>query len=244
MRPLRPALLAAAATLALAGTALSGQAASAADLEVIEAPAVDSERFYLTSRAGIADVRDTSFLVGALNIERVKNEYGDLTPFTSVAAGTTLGSFRAELELSNIMQGVDRHIAISPAGIATPFSSGETLGVLAATAVTANLYYEMDMDLFRPFVGAGLGVGRVQAHEYGVTPLRGVLPGGIALDDTAYGVAYQLTAGIAFDVAQNFTVELGYRFQGIHQDLFSVTNAKSHFDIRSHTGFAGVRAYF
>lgn len=69
---------------------------------------------------------------------------------------------------------------------------------MSTTTVLGNLYFDWANDsAFTPYVGAGLGYGRVSDTPTG--------------DHS--GLAYGLTAGVAMGLTDNIALDLGYRFR-------------------------------
>ena len=231
---------------ALAAVLAGVSAVSAADLfaePVAKGHAPSKGGFYAALRGGITAPDDTEFAVGALGIDSVTNHYDDLGGFGTVAAGFGMGGLRLEAELGYFETGIDTHTAVT-GGVGTQFDADASFGDLSVVTVMANAYYDIDLGIFAPFVGAGLGIGFVSADEFGVDALVGAIDDGVALDDDDSGFAYQLTAGLGIAVTEQITAEIGYRYQAVMADLEAVTEAESDFDIESHNGFIGVRFGF
>lgn len=200
--------------------------------------------FYIAGRGGISRLDDTAFNVGGLGIASVSNDY-DTGYLGIFALGYKYGdNFRAELEYSYSNFDIDTHTAFDGAGGVTPFTSGQSFGDATGQTIMVSGYYDFALGRFKPFLGAGIGYGRVEADGYGVTPLVGALPGGVALDDSDSGFAYQATAGLAFEVLDGVTAEVGYRYQSIDARLSSVTGAPRSFDFDTHNAFVGLRVGF
>ncbi len=77
----------------------------------------------------------------------------------------------------------------------------------------ANLWVDLDTGSgFTPYIGGGVGIGYVAAEAEA--------SGGVtALDADGVGLAYQLGAGVKFDVADNIALDLGYRFKGVSAEI-------------------------
>ncbi|MEM1317313.1 MAG: outer membrane beta-barrel protein [Pseudomonadota bacterium] len=218
--------------------------AMAADLDPPIVTTGPAGGLYMAARAGASWAEETDFNVGALGIASVENDYepgflGILAVGYDFANG-----FRGELELSYSKYDIDTHSASLIAGGVTPFPSSQSFGDAESFAVMASAYYDIDLGGIDPFIGGGLGWGRVEADGFGVSPLIGALPGGVALDDSDSGLAYHITAGLSFDITDSLKAEVGYRYQGINADLASVTGASRSFDLTSHNAFVGLRVGF
>lgn len=197
---------------------------------------------YVALRGGITAIQETEFEPASLGVTRVDNEYEDIGGFVSAAAGAAFGATRLEADVTYLRGSIKDHIA-SVAGVSTRFDADESLGDIDVVTVMANVYYDLDLGFLKPFVGGGIGVGFVSANDYGVTPLAASTPGGVLLDDNDMGLAYQLTAGLAFDVGRA-TAEVGYRYLGMEAELETLAGAESDFDVNTHNGFVGVRFDF
>ena len=207
--------------------------------------AATAASYYVASRVSFSAAKKTDFAVGALGIQRVSNDYA--TDFMGVVGiGYAAGNgIRAEIEVSYANYDIGTHSAFDPAGARTNFTPEQSFGEARSLAVMASGYYDFENGTaFTPFVGAGIGYGQVKAEGFGVTPLVGALPGGVALSDSDTGIAYQFTVGAALDFTEKTKLEFGYRYQGIAAELASVTGAADDFDLRSHNLFAGLRFSF
>ena len=230
-------------SVAMTGTAFAADVVLAPEPAPVEIVEPTLGGFYIAGRGAASFADDTEFDVGALGIDSVENDYD--TGFLGVlGAGYAFGALRAEIEVSYATYDIDTHTARLTGGGEAEFTDEQSFGDANALALMASGYYDLQLGPIAPFVGAGIGFGRVEANGFGVTPLEGDLPGGVALDDSDTGIAYHLTAGVGFDVTNAITVEAGYRYQGIDADLASVTEAESDFNLDSHNAFAGLRIGF
>ena len=71
----------------------------------------------------------------------------------------------------------------------------------------ANLWRDMDLGAFKPYAGAGVGVGLMDvAIDYANgKSVKGLDP----------GFAAQVGSGIRFNVSDNMMVDIGYRFRAV-----------------------------
>ena len=70
----------------------------------------------------------------------------------------------------------------------------------------ANVYWDIDTGTaFRPFIGGGLGLSFIYADYTG---------DGYNCSDSTTGFAWNVGAGIAYDINESVTVDLAYRFAG------------------------------
>ena len=111
--------------------------------------------------------------------------------------------------------------------------TNDTLGASLLT-VMANGYYDLNAGSgFKPYVMAGLGIAHINADDdHGISDPW--------LDDTYF--AWQLGAGVGYEVSENITIDVGYRYlkpEGIECpiDLNDVS-------WESHNILAGIRYKF
>jgi opacity protein-like surface antigen len=81
-----------------------------------------------------------------------------------------------------------------------------------ALFVLANLWVDLPIGgMFRPYVGGGVGAGRIDLE------LTGHYNGNTydIIDDSDWGFAFQVGGGVAFDIAPNWAIDIGYRYKAI-----------------------------
>jgi opacity protein-like surface antigen len=193
-------LLSSAAVIMMAG------AAQAADL-IVDVPATEpvavaDTGWYFSVFAGAVwdGVNSTDDINGAGDDLDVDSDMGWLL---GAAVGTHLtDNVRGEVELS----GTSRN--------STSFSVNggpdvDTDGTITTASLMGNVWLDLDTGSgFTPYIGGGLGIGFVSATN-----------DDLGLDVDGVGIAYQVGAGVKFDVADNVALDLGYRFKGINADL-------------------------
>lgn len=222
---MRQALLGAVAATALF---MGSMQASAADIEV--APEPMGLSWYVSVFGGWSMADD-------LEIEYSGYDY-DVELDDGLTAGIAVGAhinewLRGEIEVSGNWHDVD--------GDDTVY--GYTVeGDVDAIFALANLWIDIPVgDVFRPYVGGGIGFGRldVDLDSTGGTSV---------IDDDDWGFAYQLGAGVAFGFSENIAFDIGYRFKGIaNADLeldTAVGGGDAEADYQSHNIIAGVRIGF
>ena len=118
------------------------------------------------------------------------------------AVGIDGGLFRSELELSFRDGDVDS-FQFADGGP----SAGS--GSFDSVALMSNVYLDVPLALtgFRVWAGGGLGVVQFDGNVESVGTLDDA-----DFDDAAYGFAYQLRAGVSYDLTRNLSVNAGYRF--------------------------------
>jgi opacity protein-like surface antigen len=112
-------------------------------------------------------------------------------------------------------------------------------GHVSALAVLLNAYYGVPLKLgFEPYVLAGAGGALTSFRD---AKVRGVK----AVDDDQVQWAYQLGAGLGFDLTPRFTVDLQYRYFATSRDRFEDEAEDGFlFRYRTYTVGAGVRWRF
>jgi opacity protein-like surface antigen len=177
---------------------------------------------YFSVAAGPAWLSDATLTEGGLSIDAsFDTGYG-----ITVAAGHSFDAVRAELELGYRKNGID---SFSGFGVSVPGS-----GDVTSTSVMANLYYDITPKArWSPFLGAGLGLARVEVDNAAVM--------GIVIGDAADTVfAWQLMAGIGCKLTERTTLDLSYRYFATSDPDFSGIEA----EYGSHSVMAGVRVSF
>lgn len=194
-------LLAGASVLAISG------AAQAADLIVdvpVDAPvAVADTGWYL------------SLFGGGVWANHVEADDGSTLDFDSelgwligaAVGGRITDNLRGEIEIST---GSVELTGVTDS-VNGPFDIED--GSASTTYLLGNLWFDIDTGSgFTPYLGGGIGAGHVTAQG---TPFFGGFPAGPAVDVAGWGWAYQLGAGVQFDVADNIGLDLGYRWKSI-----------------------------
>ena len=164
----------------------------------VSAHAQDSEN-YVTFGLGITATDDTSFQVAPGTID---TEFEDDWNY-SVAYGWKREGYRYEAELVLGEDDVSSHTLNGGAPLEGPTGGINMAGLLF------NGYYDFSTaSAFTPYVGAGLGVAMVEAEGFGVAGIPDVL------DDDDTVIAYQLMAGIGYDLSERTNIFAEYRYFG------------------------------
>lgn len=139
------------------------------------------------------------------------------------ALGYQFQDARAELELTynrNQVSGVD----------VQGFSNvADADGRFDIWSLSANGYYDIPTgSAFRPYIGGGVGIARLTADDVdvGIDAL-----GEASLDGSGVSAIFQAKAGLAYDISQNASVFVGYRFQGIPGQNFTVQDIQNAGDV-------------
>ncbi len=147
------------------------------------------------------------------------------------AVGAKFGSLRAEVEAVYRKNDNDK---FNPGG-ASQGADGE----LTTLTIFLNGYYEIDLfGVVTPYAGVGVGYGVVSLDLQR-------LDGTLVVDDNDTVYSYQLMAGAAFNLTENFSLTAEYRYFDTITDaeltreggLGTIENS----DIRSHEVRFGIR---
>jgi Opacity protein and related surface antigens len=82
------------------------------------------------------------------------------------------------------------------------------------TTVFANFYYDIDTGTeFTPYIGAGVGLASIDVKDlYSGTTLAGVNTASGSSNKTATNFAWNVSAGVACALDENWKLDLGYRY--------------------------------
>jgi len=124
------------------------------------------------------------------------------------AVGTKLGSnVRIEGELSYVSHSVNSTFASSGPG-----GTGSATGTTGTVYLLGNVWLDLDTGSgFTPYIGGGLGVAAITPNL--------TLDSAATYNTTAFAPAAQLGVGVKFDIADNMSIDLGYRVK----DVFNAT---------------------
>jgi opacity protein-like surface antigen len=97
-------------------------------------------------------------------------------------------------------------------------------GLISATYLLGNVWLDIPTQTaFTPYIGGGLGVGWATAD----VSYNGNISG-YGSNASGGALAYQVGAGVKYNVSQNIDLDIGYRFKGL---------GKTNFNDRDGTGF-------
>ena len=200
------------ASLAVGVVALPGAAAAA------------EKGLYLEGHAGAAFARDFQLDTTTLH----QDAEHDIGWLGGIGFGYAYGNgVRGEIGLDYRENGVDKVGGVSGSGTSR------------AGSLMLNGYYDFFRDsTIQPYIGAGVGLGYVDAHN--ISPVSGS-----SVNDTDYDFAYQGMAGIAVDVAPRLKITLGYRYFTVPSLNFKTkAGAAIEGDYATHEVMLGVRYSF
>lgn len=125
------------------------------------------------------------------------------------AVGVDWGNqLRTELELSHARWSSDkfhyRNSSIDGASGTINATSD-----MSATYLLGNAWFDLSQgSKLTPYIGGGLGIGWANINAF-------TSPSFIPVHFNASGLAFQVGAGVRFDVSDNVTIDAGYRFKDI-----------------------------
>jgi opacity protein-like surface antigen len=161
----------------------------------------------------------------------------------NAAVGLSLGALRLEGELSYRQSDFDQGTLSSLTAGNTTFSfsgaTGDVGGDVTSLGVMGNMWYDFDMGgKLKPFIGGGIGMAQVEAD---IDSIAGI-PVSLSGDDTVF--AYQVGAGVGYDVSDKVVVTLGYRFFGTADPEFESGSTTVEGEYQSHNIEIGMRFKF
>lgn len=226
--------------------------AHAADLDIIEAPmAGDFSGAYVAARIAGAFSPDTNFNLTVVPTNIV-NDYDRLGFGGALAVGYEFGwgsnvSLRGELEGGLISTEIDSHTLVA---IATTLDGPAAFGTTEIVYGMVNAAVDYDFgNGFKPFVSGGIGLAEVNFKNHGVAlaaPVGPLGPGNVtAMNDRDSGLAWQIGAGIGYEVDEKVTLEAGYRYFQVNDiSLAAVDGTVTNVPIKQHQVMLGVRYGF
>ncbi len=149
------------------------------------------------------------------------------------AGGYRFGNgFRAEGEFGYRRSSTD----------STQVNSGpefNTDGSMSALSFMANGYYDFDVGMkIKPYIGGGIGVARVSANDIRINGTQ-------LVDDSDTVFAYQAIGGLGYDLTQNLTAFVEYRYFATVDPSFKASNGGNYdSQFMSHNALLGVRYHF
>jgi opacity protein-like surface antigen len=168
---------------------------------------------------------------------------------TDADAGFIVGG-AVGMSLSNVVKGLRAEVEVAYRqnqidGLWTS-NTGSPIGVSSGTldidhstfSVLANAWYDFSLGGVTPYVGGGIG--------WADTELDGRYAGGVIgpFDFSDSGFAWQVGAGVNFDVSPNITLGVGYRyFKGPDvrvSSLYAPNSATADFDAGQHAALVSL----
>ncbi len=220
---------------------LASGSAQAADLYTPESVPVAQSGWYFSGFGGANWVDSTDFDITAPVAANVVNSY-DTGFLAGGAIGYDWGSLsgpigmRLEGEFSYRGNDVDSHNV----GGGGANALGAALGETNVIAGMANVLFDLDTGSpFEFYAGGGLGVANVDFDSHGVDVV------GIVMNDDDTVFAWQLIAGVGFEIMPDMMLDVQYRhFRADDVSLTAVSGASSSTDYVSNAVVAGIRWSF
>jgi len=190
-----------------------------------ELSAQQTNGWYVGGGLGLNWLRDADVQGGAVNSKAEFNTGG--AGILSLGYGLGNG-FRLEGELGYRRNSVDKVAGVDGDGNVSQWS------------MMGNALYDFNTGTaFTPYVGAGLGGVRVNVND------ARTFTGGRTIDDSDTVFAYQGIAGIAYSIAPQWKVDLGYRYFASADPSFKTNdNVKVDGENRNHTVLLSLRYEF
>lgn len=190
-------------------------------------PAGASENMYFTARAGVTLPEDSSVNFD----ENLEAEFEYDTGFSLAAAigGQVNRNLRVEPEIS--YQKNDLDSASDSEG------SVSVDGDASLWAFMFNSYYDFTPDAaVTPYIGAGIGFARVEVSDITSPAFSGYYLKG----DKDSVFCYQGSVGLAWEVGNDMTMDLSYRYFATEDPDFAISET----EFASHNFYAGLRVPF
>ena len=163
------------------------------------------------------------------------------------AIGHSWDAFRLEGEVSYRQNDLDTlditNLTLAGIGSFNNLGSLAADGDVSALGFMGNFWFELlKGSPWKPFVGGGLGVAQISINDASATILGVPFP---LADDEDWVFAYQVGAGIGYEVTPTTVVSLGYRFFGTADpDFTDVTGVPFDAEYQSHNIEIGLRFSF
>ncbi len=125
-----------------------------------------------------------------------------------IAAGYKSGRFRVEAEIGRTNNDGDSYTTITPVQVTRPQE-----GRFDVTRYMFNTHLDLADNRWNPYIGAGAGFGDVRLYTFG-TPAGAppTIPPFAMIDDRDTVLAYQLIAGVAYEMRPGLLLTVRYRW--------------------------------
>lgn len=191
--------------------------------------------FYISGNAGIAMPEDSE--VTSTGLPGVTVNYGFNNDLTFAGAlGLVEGAYRSEVEFSYQKNDLD---SLSAFGLTVDPTDAGLSGDVKALSGLVNAYYDFDVSQgIHPYLTAGVGFSKIKA-QFAVEGFDNI---SFEYKDTI--LAYQFGAGVGYDLSENLTLDLRYRFMTGQDPEVRSTSGTDTATFQSHNITAGVRVRF
>ncbi|MFP3983642.1 MAG: outer membrane protein [Desulfurivibrionaceae bacterium] len=178
---------------------------------------------YISAHLGIAapDDAETTFDDG----RQVDFKSDDGTAFTAALGQRFRSDYRFEIEVSRQENDLDQVSAYGTGNV-------DVDGDVESLALLGNFYYDfVNSTPFTPFLSAGIGYAKVKISDIPYLNLR---------SDDDYVLAYQFGGGLGYDITEQVTLDLKYRYFSTSDPEFDIAET----EVVSHNYYAGIRLNF
>jgi opacity protein-like surface antigen len=210
-------------TVAAAGLILGMATANAADIE----PVVEPAGWYVSLFGGVSWLEDvkTSYTFDGFDGTYQADIDTDTGFIVGGAVGTHLTEdFRVELEVAYSENDVDEIAYTDASNDKTSYDGNGKFGILT---FMANVWYDVPLtEELKPYIGGGAGIAIVDGDAgYSDSPNYDPI-----FDNSEVAFAFQVGAGIRWQVWDNVTLDVGYRLRGIDGPTFNAKETDPNFD--------------
>jgi opacity protein-like surface antigen len=217
--------------IAAISTAAFATTASAQDSDV------PTGGVYAVARIGVGVDSDLRFKAADLAPPTTftRNADGKIGWAGEVGAGYKMENIRVEGTIGYASNNLDRKGTQK----ANSFDAG---GRVSKLDVLLSAYYDFSPgSAFTPYIGGGIGAARITSK---LQRTAGLPVGGTRLNDSAWGFAYHATAGVAFNISDTVTADVGVRHERVSRirldGLVGTTNTARKFNTSYNTTVAMV----
>jgi opacity protein-like surface antigen len=198
-------------------------------LVVLMATTARAQGPYVSVQVGSTWLEDADNAFKAFPLQ-FTTEY-DLGFNVGAASGYDYGLWRAEIELAYRQNDLD-----TLAALGSSFNAG---GDLSALSLMLNGFVDLPTPgPLTPYLGGGLGMAWVSANDV-------TADGDPVVDDDDAVFAYQLAAGLGWELMPKVTLDLGYRFFATTDPEFTDVDGDTfESEYMSHNLMAGLRLGF
>lgn len=170
-------------------------------VEDAEVATPSKEGYYLSGNAGMSWLEDAD-IERDFNNGSAKAEY-DTGFLFGGAFGYDFGMFRTEAEFGYRENDMDTFKDVSIDGIY--IGDLPASGKITTLSYLINSYIDFENDSYvTPYIGGGLGIADINLNDLRVNDKH------FDKDDTVF--AYQAAAGLGYDIDENLTLDVGYRY--------------------------------
>lgn len=199
-------------------------------------------QMYISGNVGAVFVRDADVTETGPGVTAAGEFEFDDGLGVNAALGYVIGPVRLEGEVSYRQADIDTLTVNSFTVSGLTFTGSATAGVdgeASVLALMANTWFDFDTGTgFLPFLGGGIGLARVDGEIDAV----GGIP--VNLDDDDVVFAYQLGAGLGYEISSSTVVSVGYRFFGTNDPKFSSGGFTDETEVMTHNVEVGLRFRF